>query len=85
MNNNELKNRTKTFALRVMKLVEHLPNNKTGNIIANQILRSGTSVGQTIEQLAEPVQKQILFLKLLSSKKKPTKPSFGLKLLSSQG
>lgn len=41
----ELKNRTKLFALRVLKLVEALPNTKSGKIVANQIGRAGTSVG----------------------------------------
>lgn len=41
----ELKKRTKLFALRVLKLVEALPNTKSGKIIANQIGRAGTSVG----------------------------------------
>ena len=41
----ELKNRTKLFALRVLKLVEALPNSKSGKIVTNQIGRSRTSVG----------------------------------------
>ena len=41
----ELKNRTKSFAIRVLKLVESLPNTKSGKIVANQIGRAGTSVG----------------------------------------
>ena len=40
-----LKARTKQFGLRVIKLVEALPNTKTANIIASQLLRAGTSVG----------------------------------------
>ena len=41
----ELKARTKRFALRVMTLVEALPNTVRGRVIANQIMRSATSVG----------------------------------------
>ena len=41
----ELKIRTKSFALRILKLVEALPNSKSGRIIASQIGRAGTSVG----------------------------------------
>src|SRR5438876_793968 len=36
--------RTKQFALRVMKLVDALPRSRSGNVIANQLARSGTSV-----------------------------------------
>ena len=44
MNKDELKKRTKTFALRVMKLVKHLPNNNKGRVLGDQLLLSGTSV-----------------------------------------
>jgi four helix bundle protein len=40
-----LKARTKQFGLRVIKLVDALPNTKTANIIGSQLLRAGTSVG----------------------------------------
>ncbi len=45
MNKEELQARTKNFALRVMKLVDSLPNSKSGRAIGNQLVRSGTSVG----------------------------------------
>jgi four helix bundle protein len=45
MNENELKARTKSFSLRVMKLVDALPNTTAGRAIGNQLIRSGTSVG----------------------------------------
>jgi four helix bundle protein len=41
----DFKKRTKQFALRVLHLVESLPNTLTGRTIAGQLLRSGTSVG----------------------------------------
>ena len=41
----ELKERTKRFALRVIKLVEALPNGRLCDTIGRQILRAGTSVG----------------------------------------
>jgi len=44
MENIELKARTKQFALRVMRLVRALPNDRVANPIANQLIRSGTSV-----------------------------------------
>ena len=41
----ELKARTKTFALRVIKMSRAIPkNDDAGRVIAKQILRSGTSV-----------------------------------------
>ena len=40
----ELKTRTKEFALRVIRLVDALPNTVKGRAVANQIMRSATSV-----------------------------------------
>ena len=40
-----MKKRTKQFALRTIQLCESLPETRTGRVIANQLLRSGTSVG----------------------------------------
>jgi four helix bundle protein len=45
MTPNEMKQRTKEFALRTMKLCDSLPHTRTGNVIANQLMRSATSVG----------------------------------------
>lgn len=43
MTTEELKNRLKVFAVRVVKLVDKLPNISAGRAIGNQIVRSGTS------------------------------------------
>lgn len=44
MDNENLKNRTKLFAIRVVKLTRALPANSEGRVIGHQLLRSGTSV-----------------------------------------
>lgn len=41
----DLRKRTFDFSLRVMRLAEALPETRSGRTIANQIIRSGTSVG----------------------------------------
>jgi four helix bundle protein len=45
LNREELQKRTKQFGLRVMKLCDALPRSRSANVIANQLLRSATSVG----------------------------------------
>ena len=45
MNADDFKKRTKQFALRILKLVEALPNTVAGRTIGGQLVRSGTSVG----------------------------------------
>lgn len=44
-NPTELKNRTKAFALRIIRLYQALPKSGEAQVIGKQILRSGTSVG----------------------------------------
>ena len=45
MTTNELKLRTKNFSLMVIDLVERMPNSISIRVVANQIVKSGTSVG----------------------------------------
>jgi four helix bundle protein len=40
----QLKDRTKTFALRVIRMSDALPGTRAANVITNQILRSATSM-----------------------------------------
>lgn len=43
-NNIDLKDRTKAFAIRIIKLCRKLPDTTESRIIGKQILRSGTSI-----------------------------------------
>ncbi|MGA3285465.1 MAG: four helix bundle protein [Verrucomicrobiota bacterium] len=45
MSNENLKQRTKQFALRVIRLVESLPHDGISDVLGKQLLRAGTSVG----------------------------------------
>lgn len=44
MNKSDLQQRTKKFALEIIKLTEYLPNNRVGWTFTDQIVRSSTSV-----------------------------------------
>jgi len=44
MTNQELKERTMDFAVRVLTMVDALPKTTAGKAVGNQIARSGTSV-----------------------------------------
>jgi len=45
MEKRDLKERTKKFGLKVIKVVEMLPRGRIADILGRQLLRSGTSVG----------------------------------------
>ena len=51
MNKEELKQRTKQFALRVMTLVDHLPKNSKGRILENQLLQI---IGRLVAHVPPP-------------------------------
>ncbi|MFH1969708.1 MAG: four helix bundle protein [Verrucomicrobiota bacterium] len=45
MDQEDLKHRTKQFALRIMKLIGALPGTVVGRVVGGQLVRAGTSVG----------------------------------------
>jgi len=45
MNREDFKKRTRQYALRVIRLVESLPVDRTSRVLGDQLLRAGTSVG----------------------------------------
>ena len=45
MSPDEMKKRTKAYALAIIRLVQSLPGTPTARVIGNQLLRCGTSVG----------------------------------------
>jgi len=57
--------RTKRFALRVIRLVSSLPNERAADIIGRQVLRSGTSIGANYREATRAATKKH-FASLLS-------------------
>jgi four helix bundle protein len=45
VSNTDLRQRTKAFALRTIKLAAAMPKNRIGDTIGRQVLKSGTSIG----------------------------------------
>ncbi|MEP7339306.1 MAG: four helix bundle protein [Acidobacteriota bacterium] len=45
MTTDDMKSRTKSFALRIVRLTESLPTSRAADVIGKQLLRCGTSVG----------------------------------------
>jgi four helix bundle protein len=52
MNNENLKQRTRKFALDIIKLVEKLPRDMVSEVLGKQLLRSGTSVAANYRSAA---------------------------------
>jgi four helix bundle protein len=45
MDSKQLQDRTRQFALRIIRLAAALPKNRIGDVLGRQVLRSGTSIG----------------------------------------
>lgn len=64
MDKQDLKNRTKQFALRIIKLTQALPRNDAGRVIGNQLLRSGTAVAANYRAACRSRSKQEFVAKI---------------------
>ena len=55
--NVELRTRTKTFALRIIRLYVSLPKTTEAQVLGKQVLRSGTSVGAHYREAQRKVRR----------------------------
>ena len=81
MNENELKERTKQFGLRVIKLVDALPNTTAGRALGNQLVRSGTSVGANYRAACRGRSKAEFLAKMGTCEEEADESGFWLELI----
>lgn len=77
--------RTYKFALRIIKLVNALPQNKVGDVLGRQVLRSGTSIGANVEEAYAASSKRDFTNKLSTSLKEARETHFWLRLIRDSG
>ena len=85
MNETELKQRTKQFALRVLKLADALPKTRSGNVIGGQIVRSGTSVAANYRALCRAKSRADFINKTSIVEEEADESCFWLELLVDAG
>src|ERR1051325_2604384 len=85
MNEMEMKNRTKRFALRILKMADALPTSRSGNAIANQIIRSATSVGANYRALCRAKSRAGFINKTSVIEEEADESSFWLELIVDAG
>jgi four helix bundle protein len=73
----ELENRTKRFAINVVKLSALLPNNSEGFVIRNQFCKSGTSIGANYHEANRSRSKADFYNKIKFVKVRLVRPFFG--------
>ena len=81
MNEQDMLDRTKQFALRVMNLVDALPRTVQGRAIANQLMRSGTSVAANYRAACRARSKPEFISKLGTVEEEADESAFWLELI----
>ena len=77
----DIKDRTFKFALRIITLVEQAPESRSGRVLANQVLRSGTSIGANVEEATAAYSKADFVYKLSIALKEARETHYWLRLL----
>ena len=85
MYNNLILNKSKTFALRIIKLYQYLCENKKEYVLSKQILRSGTSIGANAKEGANAQTKADFYAKMYIAYKEANETEYWLELLHESG
>lgn len=81
----ELRIRTKDFALRIIRMSHAMPNSRAANIIAGQILRSATSMAANYRAVGRARSKAEFIAKLGVVIEEADETVFWLEMLSESG
>jgi len=81
---NDLKSRTFTFGLKIIDASYHLPENRPGRILGNQLFRSGTSIGANVEEASAGFTRQDFAYKMNLALKETRETHYWLRLISAR-
>ena len=81
----DLRSRTKAFALRIIALYENLPRSGSAKVLGHQVLRSGTSVGANFREAYRARSNAEFVSKIGDSLKELEETSYWLELLADSG
>ena len=82
MTNNVIHDKSKAFAIRIIRFVRYLQTEKKDFILSNQILRSGTSTGANIRESRNAQSTADFINKLSIALKEADETAYWLELLS---
>ncbi|MBL7128293.1 MAG: four helix bundle protein [Ignavibacteria bacterium] len=78
---NMLKTKSYEFALRIIKLYEHLKEKNVDYVLAKQVLRSGTSIGANVEEALGGQSKKDFSAKLYIAYKEARETNYWIRIL----
>jgi len=84
-NKKDLKDRTKKFALRIMKMYSSFPRSAEAQVLGKQVLRSGTSVGANYREASRGRSKAEFIAKMGDCLKELDETTYWFELLIAGG
>ena len=85
MPEDEFKDRTKQFALRILKLVDALPRRRSADVLAKQLARSGTSVGANYREACRARSTPEFVAKLAIAEAEADESAWWIELITEHG
>lgn len=84
-NENIISNKSKNFAVRIVKLYQFLTDSKNEYILSKQLLRSGTSIGANVKEAIRGQSKADFRSKICIALKEASETEYWLELLFETG
>ena len=81
MNDNVVFEKSKRFAVRIVKLYKYLYDEKKEHVLSKQVLRSGTSIGANISEALCSISKKEFLAKMYISYKECSETKYWIELL----
>jgi len=85
MDSEELRNRTKRFAVAIVKMADDLPNNKAVDVIYRQLLQAATSVGANYRAACKARSKADFVSKITIVEEEADESAYWLEMLLETG
>ena len=85
MKDNVIVDKSKAFALRIIKLYKYLCEEKKEFVMSKQVLRSGTSVGANVKEAIRGQSKSDFYAKMNIALKEISETEYWLELLHESG
>ncbi len=85
MKKNVLRDKSYSFALRIIKAYQYLCNDKKEFVLSKQLLRAGTSIGANVEEAIGGQSEKDFFSKISISYKESRETHYWIRLLKDSG
>jgi len=85
MDRTELEERTKEFALQIIRFVSALPKNKVTDVLGYQLLKSGTSIGANHREAGRAESRADFIHKIAIAEKEAAETEYWLELFKEEG